>query len=249
MGGPPIALVSESLARLLYPNNSPIGRRLTYGDQSGDSASLQIVGVVRDARYIGLRDRPTPMVYTPLDPALSRLVLCVRTAGAPEHLIPAVRREAAVMDTAVPVLEAATMHERVDRENAGPRLLAMLLSVFGSMALVLAAIGLHGVLAFGVAARTREIGIRSALGARRSDAVARVLTDVARLVAAGTAIGALASLAVVRLLSAFLFGVQPFDSVSFLAAIGILTATAAAAGYLPARRAAMVDPSVALRHE
>ncbi len=248
-GAPPVALVSESLAHLLYPNENAVGQRLVFGDQAGDSDVLRIVGIVRDARYFGLREKPAPMVYTALDPQLNRLVLCVRTEGAPEQLISAVRAAVADIDPAVPVLEAATMTERLNRESAGLRLLTMLLGGFGAMALVLAAIGLHGVLACGVAERTREIGIRAALGARRGDAVARVLGDVWKLVAAGVAIGSMAALAAVRLLAGFLFGVQPLDTVSFAWAIGVLLAVAALAGCLPARRAGRVDPAVALRHD
>jgi predicted permease len=248
-GAPPVALVSENLAQLLYPNENAVGQRLVYGDQAGDRDVLRIVGIVREARYFGLREKPAPMVYTALDPQLNRLVLCVRTEGAPEQFISAVRAAVAEIDPAVPVLEAATMADRLNRESAGLRLLTMLLGGFGAMALVLAAIGLHGVLACGVAERTREIGIRAALGARRGDAVARVLGDVWKLVAAGVAIGSMAALAAVRLLAGFLFGVQPLDTVSFAWAIGVLLAVAALAGCLPARRAAGVDPAVALRHD
>ncbi|HEY3744335.1 MAG TPA: ABC transporter permease [Bryobacteraceae bacterium] len=248
-GAPPAGLISEALARALFPGENPIGRRVSYGDRFDAKESWQVVGVVRDARYFGLRGDPTPMVYMPADAAMSRMVLCIRTAGAPELLIPAVRREVAELDAAVPVLEAKTMDERVNDQNGTERLLVTVFGSFGLFALVLAAIGLHGVLAFGVESRTREIGIRTALGAGRWDAVGRVVADVGLLFGVGAAVGTIAALAGTRLLTSFLFGVKPFDALAFLAALGILAVAAAVAGYLPARRASKVDPIVALRHD
>ena len=248
-GAPAVGLIGESLARLLFRGESPIGQRLSYGERFQAGESWQIVGVVRDARYFGLRDKPAPMVYLPIDPTMSRLVLCIRTTGAPEALIPAVRREVAALDPAVPILEIHTMAEQVNNQTAQERLLTDLLGSFGLTAMVLAAIGLYGVLAFGVAARTREIGIRTALGAGRWDAVARVLKDVWLLVGAGAVVGSVVSLVAVRLLASFLFGVRPLDVFSFALALAVLAAAAAVAGIVPARRAASVDPAVALRHE
>ena len=248
-GAPRVGLISESLARSLFAGESAVGQSISYGEQFHAAESWQIVGVVRDARYFNLRATPTPMVYLPVDGAMSRLTLCIRTAGAPELLIPAVRRELAALDAAVPIVEAHTIAERVNEQNAPARLLATLLGAFGLLALVLAGTGLHGVLAFGVAARSREIGIRAALGARRWDAIRRVLTDVWIMVGAGAAVGLAASAALGHLLSGFLFDVRPLDMISFASALGILGAAVALASYLPARRAAKVDPAVALRHD
>jgi predicted permease len=246
----PVGLISETLARNLFRRgDSPLGQRLSYGEQFQAGESWQIVGVVRDARYFGLRAEPVPMVYLPVDRANSRLTLCIRAAGSPELLIPAVRRELAALDPAVPVLEARTMTERVNQQNAEERLLATLFGTFGLMALILAAIGLHGVVAFGVATRSREIGIRTALGARRWDAVARVLTDVWALLGAGAMVGLAAALPVAQLLAGFLYGVRPLDTISFVAPLGVLAAAAGLASYVPARRAAKIDPAAALRHE
>jgi predicted permease len=248
-GAQPVAMISESLAQLVFPGENPIGKRLSYGERFDARESWQISGVVRDARYFGVRDKPAPMVYMPVDPAMSRMVLCIRTAGIPELLIPAVRREVAALDPAVPVLEARTMTERVNKQNAQERLLTTLFGSFGLIALVLASIGLYGVLAFGVASRTREIGIRTALGAHRFDAVGRVIADVGMLVGTGAVMGVLAGLAGVRLIAGFLYGVKPFDALAFISALGVLATAAAVASYLPALRASRVDPAVALRHE
>ena len=248
-GAPPVGLISENLARTLFRGENPIGQRLSYGEQFQAGESWEIVGVVRDARYFGLREKPVPMVYLPVDRETSRLTLCIRAGVAPELLIPEVRRELAALDPAVPVVEARTITERVNERNARERLLATLFGVFGLMALILAAVGLHGVVTFGVAARSREIGIRTALGARRWDAVARVLTDVWVLVATGALVGSLAARAVAQLLVGFLYGVRPLDVVSFAGALAVLVVAAGLASYVPARRAAKVDPTVALRHE
>ena len=141
------------------------------------------------------------------------------------------------------------MTERVSEQNAPARLLATLLGTFGLMALILAGTGLHGVLAFGVAARSREIGIRAALGARRWDAVGRVLIDVWTMAGAGAIVGLAAAAAMAHLLAGFLFGVPPLDAISFAAGLGVLAAAAGLSSYLPARQAARVDPVVALRHD
>ncbi|WP_321470578.1 ABC transporter permease [uncultured Paludibaculum sp.] len=248
-GAPRVGLVTESLARRLFPGENPIGRRLSREEQYDARQSFEIVGVVGDARYFGLRTPPVPTVYVPLEPAVRSLALSVRTEGPPESLIPAVRRETAALDPAVPVLMAHTIRHRLDREVAQERLLSILVSGFGTLALVLVAVGLYGVLAQLVTSRTKEFGIRVALGARRSNIIGPVLGDMVRLVGGGAAIGLLGALASVRLLARFLYGVPPFDVPSFLMAFGVLSVVALVASGVPARRAAQVNPVVALRND
>jgi predicted permease len=245
----PVALISEGAARILFPSANPIGRRLSFGERYQPAESAMIVGVVRDANYFDVRGKPDPMIYVPVDPGMRRLTLSIRSTGPPERLIPEVRRVAAALDPAVPLLSLQTITEQIDEHNAAERLLATLLGCFGLLALVLAAVGLYGLLAYRVAAGTRDIGIRMALGAPRFGAVSFVLKDVWILVGAGVGAGSVAAIAVARLLTGVLFGVKAIDPVSFGSAIVMLLVTALAASYLPARRAAGVDPLIALRHE
>lgn len=248
-GAPPVCLVTRSLAQRLCPGENPIGRRLSREQQYDSRQSFEIVGVVGDARYFGLRTQPVPTVYLPVQPAASRLALVVRTAGPSESVIPAVRRETAAIDPGVPVLMAQTMRHRLEQEVAQERLLSTLVSGFGTLALVLVAVGLYGVLALSVTSRTKEIGIRVALGARRANIIGPVLMETARMVGGGAAVGLLAAVSCVHLLARFLYGVPPFDAPSFLIASGVLSVVALVASGVPARRAAQVNPVVALRND
>lgn len=248
-GAPHVGLISESLARRLYPGENPLGRRFSREEQYEALESIEIVGVVGDARYFGLRERPVPTAYVPLAPAVRNLTLSIRFDGASQALIAAVRRETATLDPAVPVLMAHTMRQRLDQEVARERLLSTLVGGFGTLALVLVAVGLYGVLAQWVNSRTKEIGIRVALGARQWSIAGPVLASLARLVGGGAAVGLLIALASVRVLARFLYQVPPLDAPSFVVAVGVLVLVALLAGAAPARRAVQVNPVVALRND
>ncbi len=244
-----VGLITKSLAQRMFPGASPLGRRFSLEEQYDASQSYEIVGVVGDSRYFGLRNKPVPMAYVPVESNERRLVLSVRTVGPPESLIPLIRRKAAALDPTVPIQGAKTMKDRVDLQVSQERLLAALVSAFGLIALVLVATGLHGVLAQAVASRTREIGIRVALGGGRSDTVGIVLKDAARLVGSGAVLGIVASVAALRSVTSLLYGVEPLDTPSLVMALGVVAIVSLVASSVPAWRAARVEPAAALRNE
>jgi predicted permease len=243
-------IVNETLARGLYPGASPIGRHVAMeGDNRPD---LEIVGVVKDAKYQSLRDRPTGMFFVDLDQnkipdTFSDLV--VRVAGRPEALLPQIRAAIRSVDPNLAVWDVMTLSEAVDRSLGLEKLLAKLASFFGGLALLLASIGLYGVMAYSVARRTNEIGIRMALGAQPSAVLGMVLRESALLVGLGLIVGIPAALASGRYVSSQLFGLAPNDPVTISGASAVLLAVALVASFLPARRAAMLDPLTALREE
>jgi ABC-type antimicrobial peptide transport system permease subunit len=211
---------------------------------------LTIVGVVENARFRSLRDRVRPMLSVPLAqfprPVAS---LIVRTESDPAAAVPAIRRAVASVDPELPVFAVRTLRERIGRSLGQERLLASLFAAFGGLALLLAGTGLYGVLASSVEARRRELGIRIALGARRSEVARLVLSRSVRLAAAGLVVGLPLALVAARGLSSLLFGVGPSDPWSFAAAAVVLAAAAAASGAIPALRAARTDPMESLRAE
>jgi ABC-type lipoprotein release transport system permease subunit len=212
---------------------------------------LEIVGLVRDARYSSLREAPPPVFYTPYLQSAKQtgLTFYVRTATDPEALGPVVRREVAGLDPSLPVTDLQTMRRQVERSVRSERLLSLLAASFAALATILAAVGLYGVLAYDVARRTREIGIRMALGARGIEVRALVVKDVALLAGIGSALGVASAAASGRLLQAILFGTTAWDPLVYTSALAVLVIVALAAAYLPARRASRVDPMVALRQE
>jgi predicted lysophospholipase L1 biosynthesis ABC-type transport system permease subunit len=212
--------------------------------------SYEIVGVVGDTRYFGLRKQNVPMIYIPtwLQGANGRTV-CVRTAGDPGRINRTIRQQVQRLDPTVPVMRSVTMQETVDSELFQERLIATLCSFFGGLALVLASIGLYGLIAFAVTRRTREIGIRMAIGAQRRDVLWLMLREVVLLVLLGALAGVPLALGATRLLESLLYGIQPRDPGIIAAATALLFLVTLTAGYLPARRATRVDPMVALRYE
>src|SRR5262249_51893114 len=195
--------------------------------------------------------RPTEsMVYLPIwSDGSSIRTLCLRTKSKPELIAAAVRRDAASLDAAIPVQQTITLADQFDNNISQERMVTMLCSFFGALALALAAVGLYGVMAHSVANRVREIGIRMALGARRGEVLWLVLRETALMVGIGAVIGIPAALALTRLVASFLFGLTPQDPLSLIAATLILIAITVLAGYIPAHRATRVDPMVALRYE
>jgi len=243
---PRVVVINETLARTLWPGRDPIGRRIIFGTE----LQVPVIGVVADIHQAGLDVPPAPEFYfstlqIPMPPAS----LAIRTKVAPASLAGAVRRAIWSIDPDQPFIEVATMDEILDKEVFQRRTQTMLLGVFAGLALLLAAIGLYGVLAYQVGRQIPEIGVRMALGASPTDVLRRVLTHGLALVAAGVGIGIVGALAASRLLASFLFGVKPTDPATYAAVALVLLLTAGVASYLPARRAMRIDPVAALREE
>jgi predicted permease len=248
---PPVAIVNESFARKFWPTEDAIGKRFSMGDRFRMETSFEIVGVVKDVRYFGLREATEPMVYVPswrFSAREGRSVV-IRSVGDPEQLGSAVRVEARDIDSSVPVLQVKTMEQQANSDIGKELIIATLCGFFGALALLLAGVGLYGVIAQMVGRRYREIGIRMALGAQPGSVVALVLRETGILVALGALIGVPTAFALTRLVSGFLFGLKPQDPLTIGAAILVLLATTALAAWIPARRAAAIDPMTALRWE
>jgi predicted permease len=253
-GSPKVAIVSESVARKSYPNESPIGRRLIREIERPLSGDIQIVGVVRDTKHSLWQQKGDEAVYLPYTQAppqeLGQIKFFVRAAGNPAAVAPVVRQQVQSVESDLPLIGLRTQTEEMEESAAGgERSLAALLSFFGVLALSMASIGLYGTMSYAVGARTKEIGIRIALGARGRDILSMVLREALSQVAIGVIIGIPLAIAATRLLSSMLFGVTNTDPVTISIAIFMMSAVALVAGYVPARRAAKVDPMVALRYE
>jgi len=247
---PARVIVNEAFVRRFFPSDNPIGRRVTFNPQDKNVQWLTIVGVVADTRRGGV-DRPAwAELYFPLSQSADpRLMVLLRTAGDPIALVRAAQEQVWATDPAQPIASVRTLSELVGRVQANRRFTMMMLGVFALVALVLAAVGIYGVIAYSTAQRTQEIGIRLALGAARGDVLRMVLNDGLRIGALGSVIGIAAAAASSRLLSSFLFGVSPHDPVTFVAFPAALLIVAALASWIPARRALAVDPMAALRGE
>jgi predicted permease len=244
---PAVIIVNETLARRLAPDGNAVGKRLRM-DSKGDY--LEVVGVVRDVKYKQLAEKPLFFGYRPLSQGYrSAMTLHVSTTDNPLSVITEVRAEVKALDSDLPLTNVETMQEHM-RPLLGPaRLLALLSSAFGVLALLLAAIGLYGVMAFTVGNRTHEIGIRMALGAQTSGVRRLVIGQGMRLALTGIALGLIASFALTRVLESVLYGVSATDLLTFISVAGLLLAVAMLACLIPARRATKVDPLVALRYE
>lgn len=249
---PPVVIISESMARRYFPNDNPLGHRLkASGPDLNGSPFMEIVGVVGGVRYTGLDEQPADAYYQPYAQTMyyQRTNLLVRSAGPAAALINSLRGAIREVDRDTVITDIATMEEALGASVIGPRFRTMLLGGFALCALLLAAIGLYGVIAYSVAQRTQEIGIRMALGAHRSNVIGQVVSEGLRLAVAGTALGVAGAYLATRLLASLLFSVKATDPVTFAIGPLILIAVALAASFLPACRAAMVDPVIALRHE
>ena len=246
---PKVAVINETMARWFFPKESPIGLHFRLGEDE-HNPEIQIVGVAKDAKYESLREEPQPAAYYPYTQNVGYYGnFQVRYSGDPRSLMPAIRRVFAEVDRNLPIADIRTLSEQVDNTLIEQKLTARLSTFFGLLALLLASIGIYGVLSYAVARRASEIGLRMALGARRTNVVWMVMRDVLALVAGGVAIGVPAALALERLASGMLFGLGNVDPVSLSAAVLILAAVAGFAAYLPARKASLVDPMTALRYE
>jgi predicted permease len=253
-GSPPrVAIVNEAFARRFFGGQSALGRRLSIGDDKWHADKThEIVGVVRDARYFDLRKAVEPMIYQPAYRERgggAGATLCVRTTGEPNRLVQTIRGRVREMESAVSVTEARTMEDNLNRNLMQERFVATLGGFFGLVALLLAAIGLYGVMSQAVTTRTREIGIRMALGAQAKKVLWLILRDALVMVFVGTAIGISAALVLTRYTESLLYGVKPIDPATLLLTGILLLALTTLAGFLPARRATRVEPMRALRHE
>jgi predicted permease len=250
-GAPKVGIVNEKFAHRYFANVNPIGHHIGMNGNPGTKLDIEIVGVVGDTKYESMRDEVPYEFYVPYmqQEWVNGMTAYVRTAGDPASLLPALRQTLTELDADVPYHQLRTLDQQMDNSLITERLLATLSSGFGFLATLLAAMGLYGVMAFMVARRTREIGIRMALGAGAGSVVWLVMREVLLLVGIGVAIGVPAALALTKLVQAQLFGVAPGDGVTLcLATLGI-AGVAALSGYLPARRATSIDPMRALHWE
>ena len=246
--GLPVVIVNQTLARQYLNGRNPIGQRLAFARPSPTTRWRTIIGVVADEKQDGLAADVKPEVYEAHTQApVYTMSLVARGAGDPYGLLPAIRREVAAVDGSIAIYEIRTLQQVVDRSLATERFATMVLTGFAGGALLLAAIGLYGVVAFAVTSRTKEIGLRLALGASRALVLRMIVWDGLRVVLAGLAVGLLAALALSRVVSAFLFATPPTDPTVLLSVAGILALAGALASYIPALRAARVDPAVSLR--
>jgi ABC-type antimicrobial peptide transport system permease subunit len=243
-----VAIVNQTLARKFYPGVNALGRHFRLEQRP---EPIEIVGIVKDATYESVKDETPPTAFMPATQALRNgeaQEFVARTALPPSALIPAVQRIVADVSMELP-LEFHTLAEQIDDNLAQERLLATLSAFFGGLAMLLAMIGLYGVLSYLVAHRQVEYGIRMALGARPASILRLVMKDVVVVLLVGLALGLAAALASARVMQQLLFGLEPHDPVTIVAAVVLLTAMALVAGYIPARRATRVDPLVALKYE
>ena len=239
-------IVNETFVRRYLGNSNPLGQHFFHSDPKPDDPGFVIVGVAGDTKYSDLRREVNPVTFAP---ATSGGAIEIRTAANPTPIIPAVRSIVNQLDSNLPISNVMTESESVDRILFQERLIARFSSFFGVLALGLACIGLYGLLSYEVTRRTREIGIRMALGAARGDVLSNVAGQGLALAVAGVAVGVAASFGVTRFLASILFGVHPGDPVTLIIVAGILLCVALVASWVPARRAMRVDPMVALRHE
>ncbi|MCM3901011.1 MAG: ABC transporter permease [Pyrinomonadaceae bacterium] len=246
-GSPKVAVINEKMAHHFFGAANPIGKKIG----TDEVADTMIVGVVKDAQYLSLREPPMRHFYLPItqQPRLFDLTMHIKTAGEPAAFVDLVRGQVQKLDPHLPLYDVKTLARQIDESLAQERLVAWLCTAFGLLATLLAALGLYGVLAFSVAQRTREIGIRLALGAQARDVFKLIIGQGMILIGIGVAIGVAASLALTRFIASLLFGVTPTHATTFVAVSAGLTLVALLACYLPARRATKVDPLVALRYE
>jgi FtsX-like permease family len=250
-------LVNRAFVRRYFSRQNALGKRITQGDGDETSATpaakkpespgWQIVGVVGDTKYSDLRQSIPPVVYVPLTGGGASFEL--RTAGNPALLIRAVRNVANQVDSRLPLFDIRTQSQGIDELLLQERLVARFASFFGVLAILLACMGLYGLLSYEVTRRTREVGIRMALGAQKADVLKLVAKQGMVLAVAGVGIGVAGAFGLTRFLSSLLYGVKPADPLTFVVVSLVLSGVAVLACYIPARRATKVDPIVALRYE
>jgi putative ABC transport system permease protein len=252
-GTPPVVLITESAAKQYFPNEEPLGKRITLGWGRGPGtprAGGEVVGIIGDVKDAGLHEADPPQIYLPYRQwPLPSMAVVLRTSVRPERVADAARRAVYSVDANIPVGNVRTLQQVVERSISQPRFYMTLLTIFASLALVLAAIGTFGVLSYAVAQRSREIGIRMALGAQERTVIGLIVRHAMILAAGGVTLGVTAAWFLSKLLATFLFATDPRDLTTFAAVSLTLGLVALIASYLPARRATRIDPVVALRTE
>jgi predicted permease len=246
-----VAIVSEQYAKHYFGDRSPLGRHIGFGTNPGTKTPIEIIGVVKDSKYTAVREELPRQVYFAFmeNTFPATAVMYARTAERPESAFGSIRQVMQQLDSNIPMYNARTLESQVDRSLLNDRLIATLSSAFGVLATLLAVIGLYGVMAYAIGRRTREIGVRMALGAVQGDVVWLVMKEVLLLVGTGIVLGLAAALMLKRYIGSQLYGVGPTDPLTMIAAVVTLSFVALAAGYLPARRATKVNPVLALRYE
>jgi predicted permease len=242
-----VALINETAAKQLFAGTNPIGQR--FGSSIEGSSKSEIVGVIKDTKYHSLREPAPPTLYRVLPYNTGPFAVVLRTAGSPMSMIDSVRNAMRQVDPDLPITGVTTQTDQIENRVAQERLFALAYSLFGGLALLLACIGLFGLMSYTVSRRTSEIGIRIALGAQRAGVVGMVLRESMIMVVIGVVVGIAAAIAAGRLVTAVLFGLAANDVWTITAAIALMTVVCVIAGYLPARRASRIDPMVALRYE
>jgi predicted permease len=248
---PTTVMINEKFAKKYFAGRNPIGLHLGFGTDPGTPTDMEVIGVVKDFKYTNLRDEIPEQAYIPYlgDRFLGGMTIYVRTTGDANQLMSTVRSTVRDTDPNAPVYAMRTTEVTIHESLSMERMIASLSAVFGFLATLLAVIGLYGVMAYTVAQRTREVGIRIALGAARSKVIWLVMREVLLLVAIGVIAGVTASLALTRVVQSQLFGLTPHDPLTLGLATAALALVACAAGYIPALRASRLDPMVALRYE
>jgi predicted permease len=248
---PKVAVLNETMARQYFGEREPIGHRFKLTSGLDALGEIEVIGVVKDTRAATLRDHAVAMFYLPFAqfPNTENLVFALRATGNLPSVTLAARREIESLDSNLTVSKVTTLSAVVDASLVQERALATLSASFGVLALLLASIGIYGVLAYAVTQRTREIGLRVALGAQRWDVLSLVIGQGVRLALLGAAVGLAGAIGVTRLVSALLYGVTPTDPVTFIIVSVLLLLVAVVASWLPARRATRIHPMEALRHE
>ena len=247
-GTPLVVVISESMARIYWGKENPVGQRLRFGGRG----QRTIVGVVGDVRHEGLDGEAKAEMYVPFTQIPNterRPTIVVRSAIDPAAIMAALRSAVSGMDSGLPLEQVETMEQLVSASVGQPRFRTILLAAFSFLALVIASVGIYGVMNYLVSQRIREFGIRVAIGATEGDVLRLVLRQAGVLIAAGLGLGLLGSAMFARLITGLLHGVGPFDTLTFVAVSLLLSAVALLASYIPARRATRVDPLTALRHE
>jgi macrolide transport system ATP-binding/permease protein len=249
-GTPAVTIINETMARLFFTNVDPIGKRLRVTRRGGAAVSCEIIGVVKDSKYLSLGEDPTPFIFFPYQQSYSpTMTVMVRAQGDPKNLTAAVRQQVQALDPNLPLFNVVTLSENINISLFPARFGAWLLGGFGLLALVLATVGIYGVMSYTVSKRTHEIGIRMALGAQASNVLRLVVGQGLLLALIGVGVGLAGAFALTRVVKSFLYGLGATDLVTFAAISLLLFLVALAACFIPARRATKVDPLVALRYE